>query len=211
VQPVDRMDVRLVPAALLAWGTVLLGLLGGWHLAAAVVGGALAGLPLVLRLDNRAVAAGLFVCLVMASGFALATALRAHAVATHPLHAAVRDGAAVSMRVQLTDDPKLLHSAIPGAPQQVLVRADLRAADGYRSVHGAVVLLAPAKDWASLLPSQQVALFGRLGPPQRADLTVAAVQVRGPPTLIGESSWRAACGGSAAHEAASGLIPGAGR
>jgi len=219
VQPVDRMDVRLVPAALLAWGTVLLGLLGGWQLAAAVAGGALAGLPLVLRLDNRAVAAGLFVCLVMASGFALATALRAHAVTSHPLHAAVRDGAGVSMRVQLTDDPKLLHSAIPGAPQQVLVRADLRAADGYRSLHGAVVLLAPAKDWASLLPSQQVALFGRLGPPQRADLTVAAVQVRGPPTLIGESSWLQRVAGALRtklHQASSrvlggepgGLLPG---
>jgi len=156
VQPVDRLDVRLVPAALLAWGTVLLGLLGGWQLAAAVAVGALAGLPLVLRLDNRAVAAGLFVCLVMTSGFSVATTLRAHAVATHPLQAAVRDGAAMSMRVQLTDDPKLLHGAIPGAPQQVLVRADLRAADGYRSLRGAVVLLAPAKDWASLLPGQQV-------------------------------------------------------
>jgi len=90
VQPVDRLDVRLVPAALLAWGTVLLGLLGGWQLAAAVAVGALAGLPLVLRLDNRAVAAGLFVCLVMTSGFSVATTLRAHAVATHPLQAAAR-------------------------------------------------------------------------------------------------------------------------
>jgi len=186
--PVERLDVRLVAAALLAWAAVLVGMLAGWQLAVGVAGVALVAVPLVLRLDNRAVAAGLFGCLVITAGFSVATALRAHAVAASPLVAAVHDGATAALRVQISDDPKLLPSAIPGAPAQVLVRAQLRAADGFRSVHGAVVLLAPAKDWAGLLPGQQVSLSGRLGPPQRADLTVAAVRVTGPPTLIGNSS-----------------------
>lgn len=188
-QPVDRLDVRLVPAALLAWGAVLVGMLAGWQCATVVAAGALVSVPALLRAGRRTVAAGIFACLLITAGFSVATALRVHGVAVHPLTAAAQKGTSMALRVQIADDPRLLNSSIPGAPPQVLVRATLRAADGYRSLHGAVVLLAPAKDWAGLLPGQDVALSGRLTPPQRPDLTVAAVRVSSPPTLLGDPSW----------------------
>ncbi len=175
-----------MPAALLAWASVLLGIIAGWQVAAALAVVAAAAVPLVCRINHRAVVAGLLVCLVTTAGFSVAIALRAHAVVDHPLSVAVHNRATAQLRVQISDDPKLLTSSIPGAPPQVLVRAELRAADGFRALHGAVVLLAPARDWAGLLPGQEVTLSGQLGPPRRADLTVAAVQVRGSPTLIGE-------------------------
>ena len=183
-----------MPAALLAWASVLLGILAGWQVAAAVGAVAVvavavvavAPVPLVRWMSHRAVVAGLLVCLVTTAGFSVAIALRAHAVADHPLSVAVHDRATAQLRVQISDDPKLLTSSIPGAPPQVLLRAELRGADGFRTLRGAVVLLAPARDWAGLLPGQEVTLSGQLGPSQRADLTVATVRVRGAPTLIGE-------------------------
>lgn len=195
-QPADRLDVRLVPVTLLAWGAVLLGMLAGWHYAVVLAVVALVAAPVVLRLNKRTLAAGIFACLVVTAGFSVATALRVHAVDAHPLTAAARQGTSMQLRVQITDDPKLLQSSIPGASQQVLVRAELRAADGYRSLRGAVVLLAPAQGWAGLLPGQDVELTGRLAPPQRPDLTVAAVRVSGGPTLLGESSWVQRAAGS---------------
>ncbi|MEO9223276.1 MAG: competence protein, partial [Mycobacteriaceae bacterium] len=58
-QPVDRLDTRLVPAALLAWASVLLGIIAGWQVAAAVAVVAAAAVPLVCRMNHRAVVAGL--------------------------------------------------------------------------------------------------------------------------------------------------------
>ncbi|WP_127783474.1 ComEC/Rec2 family competence protein [Rhodococcus sp. X156] len=184
--PAERLDVRLLPSAGCAWAAVLLGLLAGWQVSVVVAALALGGIAWVRRRSRRAVAAGLLAALAVTAGFSAATALRTHAVDVHPLAAAAERGESAQLQVRLSDDPKLLRAALPGAPQRVLVRAQLTSAEGYPEMHGAVVLLAPADSWAHLLPGQQVRVSGRLAPPQRNDLTVGAVRVSDPPELVGQ-------------------------
>lgn len=199
--PVERpvLDVRLVPAALLGWAAVLVGVLGGWRVgvALAMVGVVLAGVVLAVVVlavvvssvrRERVWAAAALAGLAVLVGYSAATALRTHAVATNPLTTLAQDGATVPLLLELSDDPKRLTSTIPGAPDRVLVRAGVVSASGYTELRGAVTVLAPADGWMGLLPGQQVQVDGELSPPRRADLTVAAVDVDEPPELVGQSS-----------------------
>ncbi len=183
-----RLDVRLVPSAVAAWGATGVGVLAGWQVAAVLAAGSVAAVALVLvRHRDRGWAAGMLAVLAVLGCFSVATALRAHAVATHPLAGA--DGARELLEVVLTDDPKALRgAAVPGMPARVLVRADLVSSGQYPQLGGAVVLLAPAEGWAGLLPGQHLRVRGRVQPPQRNDLTVAAVAVDDPPQLLGAPS-----------------------
>jgi len=83
---------------------------------------------------------------------------------------------------------------------------------------GRVVLIAPFQQWSGLLPGQDVTAKGALAPARGADLTVAAVYVRGPPIDASAAPWwqrsaaylraalREAC--SVLSGDASGLLPG---
>ena len=57
-----------------------------------------------------------------------------------------------------------------------LSRGTLISSDG--------LVLAPASGWSRLLPSQRVRASGRLMPPSRRDLTVAALSVRRAPVRV---------------------------
>jgi competence protein ComEC len=196
------LDLRLVPAALGAWACSLLGLWVGWEAAAVA---ALIGVLLVMLGVGvpwlRPTAPGRASAGLLALGAALlaggaGAAVQAHDSAANPVRVAAESGSAATLRVRVTDDPRPLHSAGFGSQQggarQVVVSAKLRNAevDGrHWSVGGRVVLIAPADQWAALLPGQEVSAAGLLAPPMRRDLTVAALRVRGPPVEVGPPPW----------------------
>jgi competence protein ComEC len=69
----------------------------------------------------------------------------------------------------------------------VVIHAELEVAEiaGHQwRTGGRVILLAPARDWISLLPGQRVRGSGMLRTPDRPDLTVAVLQVRGGPEVL---------------------------
>ncbi|TWF75770.1 competence protein ComEC [Pseudonocardia hierapolitana] len=208
-------DLRLVPAAVAVWAVVLLGIgLGPVAGVAVLVACALlAGVSVVRRRGAAWVLA--------AGGCAGAAALvvTAHTllVDRHPLRTPAERGAAASVRVVVADDPRPLRSpgygARPGEASQVLVPAELLRADVGDSgwaAGGRVLLIAPAEEWAALLPGQAVTGHGLLAPAGRRDLTVAALRVRGPPEEVSAPPWwQHAAGGLRAglREAAQVLPP----
>ena len=145
-------------------------------------------------------------------------------VTTHPLHEQALRGAAATLRVVLRDDPRALRT--PGrtggpAAARAIVAAELvETTAGAHTWHGGgrVLLLAPAEGWLGLLPGQNVTAEGLLAPPERADLTIAVLRVRGAPRDVTAPPWwqsgagglraglRAAAGTLAPAEA--GLLPG---
>ncbi|HET8641485.1 MAG TPA: ComEC/Rec2 family competence protein [Pseudonocardiaceae bacterium] len=209
----NRLDLRLVPAALGAWACALLGLWVGWWAAAAA---ALTGLltvlatyllagpssgpggrgPAGLRAAAGRLAAGLIAlgAALLASG--TVTALQAYHCVANPVRLAAESGSAATLRVRLTGDPRPLHASGYGGRQggasRVMIEAELRHAEiaGERwTVGGRVVLIAPADGWVGLLPGQPVTAAGLLAPPLHRDLTVAAFRVRGPPVNVGPPPW----------------------
>ncbi|WP_433782444.1 ComEC/Rec2 family competence protein [Actinomycetospora sp. CA-101289] len=183
-------DLRLVPAALASWGVAIAALTAGWGAAAVLV--AVAGTAAVVATRRAGTRPGLRAAVVAAGGCAaavgLVAGLAAHAVASHPLRPATGNGVWARLDVVITADPRPVRSTVPG-PGRVVVRGELvggqvGAAPAWRA-GGRVVLMAPAEHWAALVPGQVVGARGRLAPPDRADLTVAVLQVRGPPAAVG--------------------------
>ena len=215
-------DLRLVPSAVAVWAVVLLGIgLGPVAGAGALVGCLLlVGFAVVRRGPPWVLAAG---------GCAAAAALvvTAHALLAdrHPLRAPAERGAAATVRVVVSDDPRPIRStgfgARPGRPSHVLVPAELQrvevGAAGW-AVGGRILLIAPVEGWATLLPGQATTAHGLLAPAGRRDLTVAVLRVRGPPQHTAAPPWwQEAAGGLRAglREAArvlpaepAGLLPG---
>ncbi len=216
-------DLRLVPAALAAWAVMLLGL-GLGPIAAVATGVAAAAAaavawrrswpPAVLAVAGCAAAAGLVI------------GVDTLMVAGHPLRAQAQRGAAATLRLVVSDDPKPLagsaYGSRPGGPSQVLVAGTLdeaTAGPARWSGGGRVLLLAPVDGWEGLLPGQAVTATGLLAPPTRSDLVVAVLRVRGPPTEVAPPPWwQVAAGGlrtglreaarAALPDAEAGLLPG---
>ncbi|WP_433802419.1 ComEC/Rec2 family competence protein [Actinomycetospora sp. CA-084318] len=178
-----RLDARLVPAALAAWGAALVALGVGWGPGALVTVAALVAAAVgVVRRDRRW-AAGLIAAGACAAAVGGVSSSAAWQVAAHPVRAAAAGSSAATLEVVLTDDPAPLRSSGLGGPR-VVVRADLVAAQtgGGRWVgEGHVVVLAPAEGWAGLLPGQRLTTSGSLASSSRGDLTVAVLRTRGPP------------------------------
>lgn len=221
-------DFRLVPPALVLWLGVLAGLLWSWWaaltggLAAVVVACALLWRWRVTRPRWFAGAGALLVAGLLLAGPLVVKLFQAQ---HDPLAALATRGATATLRVTVDERPKPIESAGYAGQQagarSVVVAATVRqaeAADKPLVTTGRVVLLAPFQSWSSLLPGQEVTAQGSLAPPRDADLTVAAVYVRGPPTGVSAASWwqraaestraalRQAC--SVLSEDAAGLLPG---
>ncbi|MGH8921113.1 MAG: competence protein ComEC, partial [Actinomycetes bacterium] len=182
-------DLRLVPAALAGWAVVLAGLYLG-SMAAAVLGvvGLLAAV--VAALGRRS--AVVLVVGAVSTALALVVGAAAWQVEHHPVRAAAADGSVATLVVKLRDDPQAIASAGYGGrrpqPERVVVHAGLEAAElaGHHwRTGGRVVLLAPAEGWIGLLPGQRVRATGLLAVPDRSDLTVALLRVRGEPQVLG--------------------------
>ncbi|MGI5131734.1 DNA internalization-related competence protein ComEC/Rec2 [Pseudonocardia sp. CA-107938] len=214
-------DLRLVPAGLAAW-LVVVATVGPGPATGTVVGIATAVLAVLAAVGGWWFARPV---LLAVAGCAAAAAVVASAhgwsAGHHPLRAPAERAAAAELRVVLRDDPHIIRGGFPGAPQ-VAVPAELVAAavDGeHWALGGRVLLLAPAAEWAELLPGQEVGAVGLLAPPARSDLTVAVLRVRGPPHAVSAPPWWQSAAGelraglreassAALSPAAAGLLPG---
>lgn len=213
---VARHDFRLVPAALSLWSGALIGLLFGWW--AALTGGlvtALAALYFrwprpghssagdsgwVARFRGSRWRPGLVAAVVAGLVLAGPLTMRLFRAEHDPLRELATRGTSVTLRVVVAERPKPVHSAgyagQPASVRLVVVTADVLQAEvsgdgGPAPVRsgGRVVLIAPFQQWSTLLPGQEVNGEGSLAPPRGADLTVAAVYVRGPPINPGVAPW----------------------
>jgi competence protein ComEC len=172
-----------VPATLVGWAVVLCGLCLGSLVAAALgtVGLLIAGTAALRGRPAAVLAMG-----GVAAALALVVGTQAWQVEHHPMRAAAERGAAATMVVHLRDDPRAVPSPGYGGrqpqPQQVVVHAELEAAEvaGHQwRTGGRIIVLAPAQGWTGLLPGQRVRATGLLAVPDRSDLTVAVLRVRG--------------------------------
>lgn len=177
--PVSRLDVRLVPAALAAWGVTAAGIVWGVGplLALSGLGLGVCWLLVGYLLRNRlpllrTTAAGVLGAAVVGAGFGVAAGLRSDAVSHHPL--AARVGATAWVTVTPVDSPRQSGSG------RLMFRADLRRV-GDGETTGAVVVFAPAVDFGQLSAGQPVRFRARIAKPIRPDLTVAVLKAVGPP------------------------------
>lgn len=180
-QSTARLDLRLVPAALVAWGVSAAGVgLGlGPALAAlsAAVGAAwLVGCALVSGRHPalRAAAAGVLGAAVVGAGFGVAVGIRADAVQHHPL--SQRFGTSAWVTVTATDTPR------QAGPGRVMFRAGLNSVDN-DAMTGAVSVLAPASEFGQLSAGQPARFRARVTRPRRRDLSAGVLIATGRPEL----------------------------
>ncbi|MHA7649258.1 ComEC/Rec2 family competence protein [Mycobacterium sp. ML4] len=174
--------MRLVPAALTAWVVTAAGTV--WP-----VGGALAGCCAVLAVTSGAlwrrarctpatwlapIGAGLTAVGVVGAGYGLAIALRADAVAGHPITAAFGTVAPVTVVPSETGRPL--------GRGRLMFRATLRR---FRDdeLAGCVTVFASAADFGEVLAGQPVRFTARINRPGRRDLTIAVLVATGRPEL----------------------------
>lgn len=194
--PSGHVDVRLVPAALTCWAVTAggiwwsVGRIFAWCcVALTVAAGALAWRAArrpgrVARL--RTIGAGLAAVGVVGAGYGFAIALRADAVAHHPIAAAF--GTSAPTTVTPTESPVSLGSS------RLLFRATLqRLRDTEMSGH--VVVFGRASDFAAVMVGQPVRFTARITRPTRRDLTVAVLNASGPPTMGTASAVQSAAHG----------------
>lgn len=184
----ERVDLRLVPAALTGWAVTAAGIGWGVGAALAAVCAAVGGGWTVLRRFAgqrypvlRAASAAVLGAAAVGAGLGLAVALRSDAVAHHPLRAAV--GSTVWVTVIPTEHPR------PVAGGRLLFRADLTD-DG-----GRVVVFAPSSGYAELTAGRPARFRARITVPRRPDLTVAALSATGRPVLGDASALQRAAAG----------------
>lgn len=200
--PADPPDLRLVPAALLTWLVVILGLTSGWP-AAALASGA-AALVALLAWVRTARRRGRWAHGLLAAGGCVAAAglvvaVNVAQVARHPLRDAATQGSAATVRVVITGDPTPLLSAASdgyagrqaGATEVTISAGLVSASAGGRrwTTGGRMLLIAPRAGWDSVLPGVELTASGLLAPATRADLTVAVLRVRGPPADPTDPPW----------------------
>jgi competence protein ComEC len=175
-----RLDARLVPAALASWTVTAAGILWpiggvvGSVCAAGSVFGVLLWRAGHQRPRMRAVGIGVIAVGVVGAGFGFAIALRANAVARHPITAAF--GTAAQVAVTPTE------SALSLGRGRLMFRATLRQL-GDDTISGRVVVFAPARDFSAVMVGQPVRFRARITRPTRRDLTVAVVNAIGAPTM----------------------------
>ncbi|WP_231639237.1 ComEC/Rec2 family competence protein [Mycobacterium sp. Marseille-P9652] len=174
-------DVRLVPAALTCWAVTAAGIRWpiGRVLALGCVALAAGGGALACRAPRRpgglarGIGAALVAVGVVGAGFGFAVALRADAVARHPIAASF--GSAAPVTVSPTESPVSLGRG------RLMFRADLRQLRDDR-MSGRVVVFARAPDFGDLVVGRPVRFTARIGRPTRHDLTVAVLNASGRPT-----------------------------
>jgi competence protein ComEC len=229
-QAPDRLrahDLRLVPAALVVWLSVLLGLLWAWW-AALMCAVLAAALAVVLARAGRShsIPRTAVAALLVASVATVALNVPRLWHAEHdPLRAPAARGDQAEMRVTVAERPRPLHTpgyaGEQGGVHFVLIAAtvgEATASGRHIDSAGRVLLIAPSNTWSRMLPGQSVTARGELAPARPAELTVAVLYVRGPPGGAGPAPWwqRAAESARSALRAAAsvldpepaGLLPG---
>lgn len=170
------VDLRLVPAALIAWAVTAAGVAwGAGPLLAAVCAAAggtwwLAGRLAAGWPGLRAATVGVLGVAAVGAGFGLAAGLRSDAVEQHPLTR--RFGSTVEATVTATEAPRAVGSG------RLMFHADLVDSAG-----GRVLVFGPVHDFAALTAGQPARFRARVSGPARRDLTVAVLTAVGRPAF----------------------------
>ncbi len=190
-----RLDARLVPAALTSWAVTAAGIL--WPIGSCrrvgVCGGERVRRSAVACRAPQPTDAGhrhrpASPLVWSGAGFGFAIALRANAVARHPVTAAF--GTAAQVVVTPTESALSVGS---GRSARLMFRATLQQL-GDDQISGRVVVFAPARDFSAVMVGQPVRFRARITRPARHDLTVAVVNAIGQPD---DGSCRAGAPGRA--------------
>lgn len=176
--------MRLVPAALACWAVTAGGIwwTAGRVLAWCCVGLTVASGALAWRAVHRpgqtarlrAISAGLAAIGVVGAGYGFAIALRTDTVGHHPIAAAF--GTSAPVTVTPTESPV----SIGGS--RLMFRATLQRLRAAQ-MSGHVVVFARAADFGAVMVGQPMQFTARITRPARRDLTVAALNASGPPTM----------------------------
>ncbi len=176
-----RLDIRLVPAALVSWVVTAAGIVWPVGAVISVVCGALgvaSGLfwwrARPARYPAwRIVAANLVAVAVVGAGFGCAVGLRTDAMRKHPITAAFGTVAPVTVTAS--------ESALPVGARRLLFRATLQRLGG-DEISGRVVVFASSADFGEVVVGQPVQFPARISRPTRRDLSVAVLTATGEPT-----------------------------
>jgi competence protein ComEC len=162
----------------------VVGIAAGWCAAVVVAATVVLGAVCVVALAvhgrvSRAVAWTVIATVAVTAGFAVAVAVRVHVVQTAPL-ATTFLGHKTTVAMVVTDDPRILRG-----PGPARVRVPARAVPvGQHGGRVPVVVTAPADGWEGLLPGQHLLAVVTVAPPQRSDLTAAALRATTAPRAV---------------------------
>lgn len=169
-----RVDLRLVPAALTCWLVTAAGLFWGPWAAGAVVGVAVLAMAVIVHRVRTVSALAVAAVATIGTAFAIAVALRLHAVATHPL--AARFGSTVAVTATPAESPRLLSGG------RMMFWAALRKVQDVES-SGRVMVFTPTMGYAEAGAGRPMAFRARVGRPKHHDLSVATLAAVGEPRL----------------------------
>jgi competence protein ComEC len=178
-----HIDVRLVPAALTGWVVTAAGIVWPVGRVLAWCGVALAAAAALACYTARrfgryprlrAAGAGLVAIGVVGAGFGFAIALRADAVARHPITIAFGTVAPVTVTPS--------ESALPLAGGRLMFRATLQRLRDDETA-GRITVFARSSDFDSVMVGQPVRFTARISRPARHDLTIAVLNASGRPTM----------------------------
>lgn len=182
-------DLRLAGPAGAAWLTAGLAL-GSTPRAALGVAGALAIAGLLMLRGRHGLARVLAAALLCAAAAGAVSGARLAALRSGPVPRLAAAGAPVTAELVVTGDPQLHAARVRGSAlgrSLVVVPARLslivaRGA-GVRA-RTPVTVLATGPGWTGLLPSERMAVTGRLAPARRGDLVAAVLLAHGPPRVL---------------------------
>lgn len=177
----DRVDLRLVPAALTSWAVTAAGIVWpvgrGLAIGCLVVAAASAWARWRAPPEAtmaRAVSTALLAVSVVGAGFGLAVGLRADAVRHHPIAAGF--GSIAEITAIPVETPRAVGAG------RLMFRADLRRV-GDGEMLGRVVVFAPMPGYGRVGAGQPVSFRAGIGRPTRRDLSVAVLTATGEPAL----------------------------
>lgn len=208
--PGQRLDLRLLPAALATWTVAWLTPALDGAMRWVVPGLALSAAALLLSREwRRSVTRGvegaprvtavatLAALLACAGAAGLASAARIHAVGAGPLADLAAQRATVTVEATVrtyptTQRPERVRPG--GAAEFTAVSVEVLEVTGrgrtFR-VHAPAVLRSPDPEWAAVLPGQRVQATGRLSPAGERTPTTALLWADHPPRVRSEASWAA--------------------
>jgi len=169
-----------VPAALNSWIVTAAGIVWpigtalGWMCLTGSAFGAVLWWLGPRRPRLRTIGVGVAAAGIVGAGFGFAIALRANAVAHHPVTVAF--GSTTEVAVTPTE------SAVAVGHSRLLFRAALRQFND-DDTSGRVVVFAPTRDFGAVMVGQPIRFRARITAPTRRDLSVAVITATGAPTI----------------------------
>jgi competence protein ComEC len=184
--PGGHTDLRLVPAAAVAWAVCWLtpfGRLAGLAMIGLATG--IAVVALRMRLFFPRLARGLALTVVVCLATLAVASIQIASVHDGPVARLATDSAVVGLQVRITSDPIRKESSIGGSAY-LLIRAAAVEVTGRGQTYrlSVPVLLTAQTSWSAVRPGERYRTVGRLAPTASTDDIAAVVAIRGPPVRI---------------------------